>query len=63
MDVKIGSVAPFDMGGMREKAIKPLEEAAEVFVAWQDIDRMSATFCSVDEVSAETMASGALEKG
>jgi NTP pyrophosphatase (non-canonical NTP hydrolase) len=26
------------MGGDKEAALKPLEEAAEVFAAWQDVD-------------------------
>ena len=33
--INIGAVAPFDMGGMKQKALKPLEEAADVFAAWQ----------------------------
>lgn len=31
-------VRPFDMGTDKEAALKPLEEAAEVFGAWQNLD-------------------------
>lgn len=31
-------VRPFRMGTKKEAALKPLEEAAEVFGAWQDVD-------------------------
>ena len=31
------SVKPFVMGGEKEAALKPLEEAAEAFGAWQDV--------------------------
>lgn len=32
-------VKPFDMGTDKEAALKPLEEAAEAFGAWQTADR------------------------
>lgn len=31
-------VRPFDMGTDKEAALKPLEEAAEVFGTWQNLD-------------------------
>lgn len=31
-------VRPFDMGTDKESALKPLEEAAEAFGAWQNLD-------------------------
>ncbi|MDY5003929.1 MAG: hypothetical protein SO057_07295 [Atopobiaceae bacterium] len=31
-------VRPFDMGTDKEAALKPLEEAAEAFNAWQNLD-------------------------
>lgn len=31
------TVKPFKMGSEKESALKPLEEAAEVFGAWQDM--------------------------
>lgn len=44
------TVKPFDMGSPKEKALKPLEEAAEAFGAWQafmnadcDAERMTHT--------------------
>ena len=40
MSVKIGSVATFpDVEASKAQAVKVLEEAAEVFGAWQDFDR------------------------
>lgn len=32
-------VEPFEMGTPKESAVKPLEEAAEAFAAWQDVER------------------------
>lgn len=32
-------VEPFEMGTAKESAVKPLEEAAEAFAAWQDVER------------------------
>lgn len=32
------TVKPFKMGTEKESALKPLEEAAEVYGAWQDMD-------------------------
>ena len=32
-------VEPFKMGTAKESAVKPLEEAAEAFGAWQDVER------------------------
>lgn len=33
------TVKPFKMGTEKESALKPLEEAAEVYGAWQDMTR------------------------
>ena len=47
MDEQIGcdrvrlEVNPFRMGTDKEAALKPLEEAAEVFGAWQELERWS----------------------
>lgn len=34
-------INPFRMGSDKEAALKPLEEAAEIFGAWQDFQRES----------------------
>jgi hypothetical protein len=34
------SIAPFEIGTEKEAALKPLEEAAEVFGAWQTMERI-----------------------
>lgn len=44
-DTYILSITTFHMGTDKEAALKPLEEAAEVFGAWQDYQR----FCMVSE--------------
>lgn len=59
-DVTIPTIKAFCNLEPKAQALKPLEEAAEVFGAWQNIDRMSAKFVNVDEESAETMC--ALER-
>lgn len=60
-NVTIPTIKAFCNLDPKAQALKPLEEAAEVFGAWQNIDRMSAKFVNVDEESAETMC--ALERG
>ena len=37
------TVRPFVMGGPKEAALKPLEEAAEVFGAWQELSHYLPT--------------------
>lgn len=59
-DVTIPTIRAFCNLEPKAQALKPLEEAAEVFGAWQNIDRMSAKFVNVCEASAETMC--ALER-
>lgn len=59
-DVTIPTIKAFCNLEPKAQALKPLEEAAEVFGAWQDIDRMSAMFVNVDVMSAETIC--ALER-
>lgn len=59
-DVTIPTIKAFCNLEPKAQALKPLEEAAEVFGAWQNIDRMSAKFVNVDVVSAETIC--ALER-
>ena len=44
-DTYILSITTFKMGTDKEAALKPLEEAAEVYGAWQDYQR----FCMVSE--------------
>lgn len=44
-DTYILSITTFHMGTDKEAALKPLEEAAEVYGAWQDYQR----FCMVGE--------------
>lgn len=56
--MRIGAVAPFDMGGMKEKALKPIEEAAEVFGAYQDY----VDACDNDETHAGYAASAMLDE-
>lgn len=43
-------VRPFDMGTDKEAALKPLEEAAEAFGAWQVADRHG---CGIEDVAYE----------
>lgn len=38
MDEYTLTVHPFEMGTDKEAALKPLEEAAEVYAAWQQVD-------------------------
>lgn len=59
-DVTIPTIKAFCNLEPKAQALKPLEEAAEVFGAWQDIDRMSAMFVNVDVMSSETIC--ALER-
>ena len=59
-NVTIPTIKAFCNLEPKAQALKPLEEAAEVFGAWQNIDRMSAKFVNVDEEIAETMC--ALER-
>ena len=51
-DVTIPAIRAFCNLEPKAQALKPLEEAAEVFGAWQNIDRMSAKFVNVGEASA-----------
>lgn len=54
--IKLGSVHAFPrVAPDKAQALKPLEEAAEVFGAWQRIDRMSAAFNTVDEINSQMM--------
>lgn len=41
------TVKPFKMGSEKESALKPLEEAAEVFGAWQDMDNSRRSYQSM----------------
>lgn len=59
-NVTIPTIKAFCNLEPKAQALKPLEKAAEVFGAWQNIDRMSAKFVNVDEEIAETMC--ALER-
>lgn len=43
-------VIPFDMGTDKEAALKPLEEAAEAFGAWQVADRHG---CGIEDIAYE----------
>lgn len=43
-------VRPFDMGTEKEAALKPLEEAAEAFGAWQVADRHG---CGIKDIAYE----------
>ena len=55
--VFIGDVTTWDTGcSPREQALKPLEEAAEVFSAWQDYDRTSDWGSDWDEFTAHNEA-------
>lgn len=54
--VKLGGVRAFpDVKPDKAQALKVLEEAAEVFGAWQQLDVASRVFTDVDEFSAMTM--------
>ena len=59
-NVTIPTIKAFCNLEPKAQTLKPLEKAAEVFGAWQNIDRMSAKFVNVDEEIAETMC--ALER-
>ena len=54
-NVTIPTIKAFCNLEPKAQALKPLEEAAEVFGVWQDIDHMSAAFGNVDVASAETI--------
>lgn len=56
--VKLTNVRTFpNAAPTKAQALKVLEEAAEVFGAWQQLDGASRVFTDVDECSAMTMAS------
>ena len=42
------TVKPFRMGSEKESALKPLEEAAEVFGAWQGMTRYMQNYPSMN---------------
>ena len=53
--VEIGSVAVFrDLEASKAQALKPLEEAAEVFGAWQEWDRFHRVHSVFDHPKAMT---------
>ena len=53
--VEIGSVAVFrDLEASKAQALKPLEEAAEVFGAWQERDRFHRVHSVFDHPKAMT---------
>lgn len=53
MTVRIGDVEAFAIARPgKECALKPLEEAAEVFGAWQELSRYLDSFTDVDERTA-----------
>ena len=48
MSVYLGMVETFrEIAADKQQALKPLEEAAEVYSAWQDLDRLSMRDVSV----------------
>ena len=52
--VQIGSVRRFDrVEADKAQALKPLEEAAEVFAAWQEWDRYHSAHAVFDRPKAE----------